>query len=801
MLQRIDTSLQHDDIPLGKSFNVVALLVGVGCGVAIPLFKAALLSFDSLPGHPRSDFEYYFYPLHCFLRRTLAGGTIPFWNPHLFCGYPVVESVQSALLYPFNTLALLTVPSAVHTLVSLTVLHFLLNYGTWYWCLRFAFCFPPAISALVSAFPNITSVLPYRFFGGHLTVIFTLPWFPVVIGAAYRLANDVKITHWVTVAGVSLGLVLLAGAPQYALFAAWSFLAVSCAAGRLVHLPRPVLGALAAIALGALIASPQLVATAAYVPFSARRGLWGGLSFRAGAWTTIIETLFAAPFGNGVNEYHVNERGPWDTAGYIGTLTMALAAFGFFGTKRRGPDTIRICKCAISLIVLGLYLMGGGWLPGFDRVRENQRAIFIIHTGLFIAVALGLRELLSARAEWKFFSLPNRRFTVLLIAALSLYYCGRSVVSARFPLFWWWFCRNCVGIINFSPYEQLENSLFVWNSFQRSLNWAIAWLAIGAIVAMLHRWLNSWSILAFAGFALIDPLSLHLPAYETRTKVATMGLPPSISDPLDKLLSSRQLQRLGPARVVFPLSLTNAAQCLEGIGETGGYDPLMPHLALARRNYTERPLPPAERKRQQFDILGIEAEINEPFSQPEFVPPKKRVMKLHHLWRNHTASMTTLTRTFEIQPIGYVFGPIENTTHTVERGDQLETVLRWCLDGNAVSWETVTSAPMLVKWYGVGRPNSMRLLCRAPRNSVLIVSSTWLPWWRVRDDSGRVSRPLRVNGWMTGICVRGGISLVELFYLPPAWRFTVFAMFFGILTAVTAAISSTYQLKRANAAS
>lgn len=793
MFQRLDIRSQHAGITRGKSFDFTALLIGVVCAIVTPLIKAHLFSFESLPGHPRSDFEYYFYPLHCFLRRSIADGTIPFWNPHLFCGYPVVETVQSALLYPFHALALLTAPSAVHTVVCLTVFHFVMNYGTWYWCLRYAFSFAPAISALVSALPNVTSVMPYRFFGGHLTVIFTLPWFPVLIGAAYRLANDLRMVPWLAVAGVSLGFVVLAGAPQYALFGAWSFLAVSCAASRTSHLPRTLLRTLSALALGAVVASPQLVATAAYVPFSARSGLWGTLSFRAATWTTIIETLLAAPFGNGVNECHINERGPWDTAGYIGTLTIVLAVFGFLVTKQRGAESTRIPKSAFSLVVLGFYLMAGGWLPGFERMRENQRAIFIIHTGLFLAVALGLRELLSSRVEWKDFSLPSRRFMVLLLAALCLSYSMRSVFRAEFPAFWSWFCRNCVGVINLSGYEQVENASIVWNSFHRALNWAIAWLTIACALAMAYRWLKTWSVIAIAGLALVDPLLFHLPAYETRTSVATMGLPPAIRHPLNELLSSRQLQRLSPARVVFPSSLTNAAQCLEGIGETGGYDPLMPLLALARRNYTERPLTLEERKHQQYDIFGIEAEIYEPFSQPEFVPPQKRVMQLRHLRQNHRASMTTLTRTFQIQPAGYLFGPIENTTHTVERVDQLETILSWCSDVNATASGMATNAPVLLKWYGFSRPNSIRLLCLTPHNSVLVVSSTWLPWWRIRDDSSRISKTFRVNGWMTGVCVPAGISLLELVYAPPAWRHTVFAMFCGILAVVAVGILPKYQ--------
>ncbi|MCX7625407.1 MAG: hypothetical protein N2Z21_04270 [Candidatus Sumerlaeaceae bacterium] len=790
LASRDDRECRTDD-EVGRGPAVAVILAALLCGLWAPLLVARLCSFDSLPGHPRSDFEYYFYPLHCFLKRNLAVGTIPFWNYHLFSGYPVIESVQSALLYPFNTLALLLTPTAVHSLVSLTVFHFLANFAAWYWCLRYAFCFAPVVSALVAAFPNITSVMPYRLFSGHLTVIFTLPWFPVLIASAYRIANCSRGIPWISLAAVAVGLVIVAGAPQYSLFAIWCFLTVCGVATSRKYLLRTFSRALAAVTLGGILASPQIIATTEYLPFSARSGSWSPLSVRAGALTTLLETLFFAPFGNGVTEYHVNERGAWDTAGYIGTLALVLAVSGFIARNGATLSESKVRRCAFSLVVMGLYLLGGGWLPGFDRIRENQRAIFIVHTGLFLSLATGLNALLgNHRSGEKHSTAAGRRFTALLFMTLCFSLLMQSGFASQFGAFWEWFRQNCAGKMVFTPQEQIESAMFVWNASQRALNWTVAWLAIGCAVAMASRWLKSWGPILLAGFGLLDPLLSHLAAYETRTSVATMGPPHNIFESLEGFCLSQQELRLGPARVIFPNSLTNSAQCFEGIGETGGYDPLMPRLALARRNYSERQIPMAERKRQLHDIFGVGAQIIEPFSQPEFVPPKRRIMQLHCLRESCHVSVTTVTRTFQLQPSEHLFGPIENTTHTVEHQKELATILAWCSSDSNALHGIANGLPTRTKWYRIGNENSIYLLCSTPRNSVLILSATWLPWWRVYSKTDSAEKPLKVNGWMTGVLVQKGISMLRLEYVPPAWRITVFSMLCGVLLVVTGIFSS-----------
>ena len=45
-----------------------------------------------------------FYPWRLLAARSMRAGQLALWNPHQFCGYPLVANGQSALFYPPNWL-------------------------------------------------------------------------------------------------------------------------------------------------------------------------------------------------------------------------------------------------------------------------------------------------------------------------------------------------------------------------------------------------------------------------------------------------------------------------------------------------------------------------------------------------------------------------------------------------------------------------------------------------------------------------------------------------------------------------
>ncbi|MGC8740502.1 MAG: hypothetical protein ACP5UB_03495 [Candidatus Sumerlaeaceae bacterium] len=767
-------------------FEWGASALGIAVGCIVPLWPGRVLSTASLPGAPRSDFEYYFFPLRCHLARVWGSGIIPFWNPHLFCGYPVIESVQSAVLYPFNALGL-NVPAA-EAIVYLTAAHLVLNYLTWWLALRKGFGFSCATSSVTAALANVSALLPYRFFAGHLTIIFAFPWIPLLGAAAYQLVRQRSfVLRWWGWAVVCSSLVITAGAPQFALFAFYGAIVLATAKAICGKSAYHLSGAVGALFLGGLLALPQIAATLDYIPFSARQGSWTAPYDSAGFCAAVLETLLPAPLGDGVTEMHMNERGVWDTAGYFGAIALVagfLEAGCFFkrGLAKSDPRAF----AALMLLCFAIYIMSGGYLPGFSGIRESQRALVLLHFSALLFVALFLdsmrklsRTRLLRRRIWGYY------FAIFLsaVAALIVF---QQLSAAQFSPILSWIVHRCLGQLTFSSRELPDTATYLFLTFQRSLNWVVGWLALAALATTvsLYRPQTGWLILAI--LMLLDPLLLHYDAYQCRTRMRDMGYPLGLENTLASVAEQRKKQRLPPPRFVFPTSHTNIAQCTDGVYDAGGYDPLMPALALARRGWITGSVSFEARQHATFAALGVCGVLDEPKHQPEFVPPPQRLITLRHVpCANGAAELVTEVG---LQPRSYLFGPVDGTTHTVESDQLLIEIRRWLRKSDLATAQNLSTSSVRgkVRWYQTPNPNHIWLSCFSEVPQLLVVHTTWLPGWRATVESGRgvrFQKLLRCNGWMIGCPVPAGYSFVKLDYAPRSWHLSVF-LSLTVLTAV-----------------
>lgn len=765
-----------DTTPSPLLLKMGALLLGSSAGVVGPVLLGGLLSTSSLPGCPRSDFEYYFYPMRCFFQRAWTEGVLPLWNPHLFCGYPVVEIVQSALLYPPNAVTLGWQPEIA--IAWLTTAHLVFNYVGIVLVLWRLFGFSLETSAVAAALPNVSAVYAYRFFAGHLTVILALPWLGLAAGAAQAL-NEIerrRAAHWVwgLLAG-SIGAIFLAGAPQYALYALWSAAAILLATAGLRL--RLMSWGVVALLFGLAVAAPQLAATLDYVRFSARSGGWSHVFSRSGTIATYVETLLWAPLGNGVDEAHLSSRGIWDTNGYIGTPALLCAAAALT-SYRRHPMRLRT---ALVLVVLGLHLVRGGWLPGFSGLRDNQRAIVIVHLGTTILVAVALEELLRAgKADRLRVGRNLAALSIAFLGALQLlefmltkdpYGIGHSLT------------KELVEKVSAAPvpYEWHELRSLATTTLSRACNWGILCASLTAVSAVAHfrSRLGAWLVLG--ALTVLEPLWVHWPAYAARTPLSTAGLPNALRRQVHDLTNRGIHRRLPPSRWRFPTSLTNAAQCLPGVLDVGGYDPLMPELALGRRPFfmgvsIARDIASLAVSR----TLALRWEIAEAVSQPEFVPPRRREYVVRDLAEaDGGGRIATIETSFVLQPGGYKFGPLFDTTHTLETGRDKSFLDKWL---SGLTGEQTKSVRGLedVFWLPAENPNQMWIHCCSATNAVLIVKSTWLPGWCVVDQDGRRLPLLRVNGWMMGVPIPPGATFLSFSYRPPSWRLATFVSLLAV---------------------
>src|SRR3989339_1545006 len=48
------------------------------------------------------DLSRYFYPLRYLMVEQVMSGQLPLWNPYIFCGYPLLATLQIGFFYPLT---------------------------------------------------------------------------------------------------------------------------------------------------------------------------------------------------------------------------------------------------------------------------------------------------------------------------------------------------------------------------------------------------------------------------------------------------------------------------------------------------------------------------------------------------------------------------------------------------------------------------------------------------------------------------------------------------------------------------
>ena len=152
------------------------------------------------------DLYAYHYPLRHLAAARLQAGQLPFWNPYIFAGIPLLANSQAALFYPlsvffqiFHITHAFTLFAFAHLLLAGVGMHLLLRFNRLSpassCCLALAFCLSPFMTfRLAQGIPT------------HLAALSYLPWCWLALqsGRSWLLAG-------------ALALQLLSGHPQFVL--------------------------------------------------------------------------------------------------------------------------------------------------------------------------------------------------------------------------------------------------------------------------------------------------------------------------------------------------------------------------------------------------------------------------------------------------------------------------------------------------------------------------------------------------------------------------------------------------------
>ncbi len=761
---------------VARAQTAVALVL-FAIGVAVPVALIWRLGPDAIPGIPRSDFEFFFSPQRTFLSRWLARGIFPFWNPHLFGGYPTIETLQTSLFYPFHTLGMALLPSPAGMLAWLS-LHVALAAGLTWLAFERALRLP-RLAAVAGAFVHVLGgVFATRFLAGHPIILYALTWMPLALAGLMRHLQDAAesadshASPWLAFAAAACGCVLLSGAPQYVFYLFYGTLAVALASAGVPWRRRA--GALVVVwGLASLIAAVQWLPTLAYLPFAARgSGVTGTPHTRTAALVALLEFLWRFPLGDGVARVHLSRRGIWDNTGYSGTIAVLLALGAAFPAWRTAGPHRRTIAQSVALVGMGTWLTLGGWAPGFYYFREPLRGVVLVILGTAVLAAVGLTLACSAGDA----GARVRRRAVAWAAA----FCMLSLTLAGAA--WFLPARVAAGMVALGevdvsshPSVQAMVDAIARDPWPRAAGplaaaavsgGGLGFVAIGALLLARRRPGAAMAILAAA--MLGDVLSANARFFTTRVNPADTGWPDSARRELDSRLAPVRSGDAMPWRVSVPFAMTNASQLVEGLNEAFGYDPMGPGMASSRvPSFTVPPDPPSRGRQSRLRELALRTEIFLPPDPEEDVPQRQRDLGLRELAPG--AVLAVLVARVGGSDDWREMGPRDGVHHYVDSPPDGSVPVPPAL------WDPSTTGVTPVLAGGVrhvpqASPNRMVFETETTSGAVLVVRSTWLPGWRVSVNGAAPIRALRANGWMTACDVPQGRATVRLEYRPPWLR-------------------------------
>jgi len=316
----------------------------------LTFFDAALGDYAFV----RRDMSRYALPMWSFSIQTLQEGSIPLWNPLIFCGNSFFANLQTCVFYPITLVFHLF--GVVEGIGLYTVLHLALaSYFTYIWMRSLG----------VGNWGSLFAGVAYGFSGFMISAInltITLSsaaYFPLVLYLFRKMISE-SDARWVIFTGFSMAFMLLAGEPvvSYAtalVIITFSLFKFSEHAFKnrsldLNLLIRPVV----ALLLFTLLVSFQVIPFFEKVSQTTRN--WMTLE-NATTWSVPVHHLFGLilPFLSDLNMVHLNywERQSWVENYYAGIVLFSLIGFAFVKVRDRRFQLLMLLALFGMVLTLG----------------------------------------------------------------------------------------------------------------------------------------------------------------------------------------------------------------------------------------------------------------------------------------------------------------------------------------------------------------------------------------------------------------------------------------------------------------
>ncbi|MGA3167693.1 MAG: YfhO family protein [Terriglobia bacterium] len=413
----------------GRDFWVMALLVASLAGMFWRVVFTSAMFFYR-------DIYNYTYPSARFIHELCRQGFLPYWNPYLNYGQPVLANPNLLFFYPYTLLIVLLPVEAAYTL------HFLVHFalagiGTYLLARVWG---QTRSAAFFAAFVFMFSG-PVLSLGDLYNQSACAAWIPWALLATDRALESQRLRPWVLLI-VVFALQWLGGEPMtfLATFGLCFAYALYRCGTREKLWSKPNLRLLAIfflIGCGILLLCAVQFLPASDLLSHSRRGLQG-LRFRETAnWAvnpfSLLEILIPDFFGSGMGSpsgwlWLMSDRNlPYFLSIFLGFVPLfyALAGWGL-GTDRR-RNFVAGSAGVFLLLSFGhftpVFSLAYLLVPPLMLVRYPVKLLVIVTFLLAVLAGWGLDSLRSPAAEWK----PRRR---RVLAPLGVFLGGIVAVLA-----------------------------------------------------------------------------------------------------------------------------------------------------------------------------------------------------------------------------------------------------------------------------------------------------------------------------------------------------------------------------------
>ncbi len=683
---------------------------------------------------PSGDFIDTFYAMDRVKAEMLLQGEFPLWNPLANSGHPLLADPQVAVYYPPSLATVLLSARngfSVFALELEAVFHF---------CLAALFTFAFARRVLGHRGGALVAALGFTF-GGYLTgypalqlaILRTVVWLPLIllgleVGAAHLILGDRRAWAAFVGAGLVLGLAVLAGHAQsamYVLYTSLAYMSVRLWKRSSWQRSLAAMGLFVAVGLG--ISAAQWLPSLEYMRLSTRSGISYAEASNGFRLVDALQLVL-----------------PTQSPLYAGVLTLLLAL--------TAPILIRarMVRFWTGLGLISLLLSFGGNLflypvfhllvPGFAIFRSQERAVFVMAFALAILAGYGVAYLAGRAAPgWlrRLAAVATVDSLVLVVMGYFGWLAGDGLDSSTF----YWFLQQGVYLTIFLGLATLLLKWQVQPGRQQ--------VALAVIVALV--------VLDLFTANATRNLDHRLPEAHT------------VPSPLVEVMQADD----GVLRIYDEYRLPGNLGSLFGLEDIGGASPL--RVERYRRLLQELPI------EYVWNLLNVKyvttwrEALNVPSQILAVADDAEGATYLHLLtdpgpraWVVHQAEIVPDDDQAVVRLSDWQFALLDSAILPEPLDAPLEEI------GG-------TAEPSMVRWV-LREPTHLQLEAELPADGLLVMGEVYYPGWRAYVD-GKPATTLRANLALRAVAVPSGQHLVEMVYRP--WTVPV-GIILSVLTLLAA---------------